>query len=84
MTNQRGQKQERNFSVPVIVDSSSSESESESESQSSDSSDSGNSFESEVLENWMILGKEKRNEDLSISLNLEGGYDSDTGLIFIT
>ncbi|XP_031141665.1 zinc finger CCHC domain-containing protein 7 [Sander lucioperca] len=67
--------QKRSLRVPVTVNSSSSESdseESESKSESSDSSD------SDGLENWMILGRGKQDGDQSISLNLEGGSDSNT------
>lgn len=61
--------------MPVTVDSSSSESDSE-ESESKSESDSSDSSDSEDLENWMILGRGTREkEDLSISLNLEGGSD---------
>ncbi|XP_058496162.1 zinc finger CCHC domain-containing protein 7 [Solea solea] len=76
-------KKKSSLSVPVTVDISSSdsdsdESESKSESDSSDSLDSSDSSDSEGLENWMILGQGKQNEDQSISLNLEGGSDSNT------
>ncbi|XP_061627245.1 zinc finger CCHC domain-containing protein 7 [Phyllopteryx taeniolatus] len=54
--------------TPVTLDSSSSESESDWESSLSSDSD--------VLENWMILGQDKQDGDHSISLNLEGGTDS--------
>lgn len=76
----------------VTVDSSSSESdseESESKSESSESSesselsessDSSDSSDSDGLENWMILGAGKQDGDQSISLNLEGGSDSNAGV----
>ncbi|XP_038569426.1 zinc finger CCHC domain-containing protein 7 [Micropterus salmoides] len=79
---QRTQKQKRSLSVPVTVDSSSSESDSEeSESKSeiesaSESSDSFDSSDSDGLENWMILGPGNQDGDQTISLNLEGGSDS--------
>lgn len=71
--------------MPVSVDSSSSESdleesESKPESDLSDSSDSSNSI---GLENWMILGWENQDGDQSISLNLEGGFDSSAGGRFL-
>lgn len=72
---QANQNRKRILSVPVTVDSSSSESDSE-ESESKSESDSSDSSDSEDLENWMILGRGTREkEDLSISLNLEGGSD---------
>ncbi|XP_056228615.1 zinc finger CCHC domain-containing protein 7 [Seriola aureovittata] len=77
---QADQKRKSSLSVPVTVDSSSSESDSEeSESRSeceSDSSDSSDSPDSDCLENWMILGPGNQEGDQSISLNLEGGSDS--------
>ncbi|XP_044046079.1 zinc finger CCHC domain-containing protein 7 [Siniperca chuatsi] len=75
---QRTQKRKRSLSVPVTVDSSSSESDSEeSESKSeSKSSESSDSSDSDGLENWMILGPGNQDGDQSISLNLEGGSDS--------
>ena len=58
----------------VTVDSSSSESDSEeSKPDSPDSSD------SDGLENWMILGRETQDGDQTISLNLEGGSDGNSG-----
>lgn len=56
----------------VTVESSSSESESrsESDSESSDSDD---------LESWMILGQGKQEGDHCISINLEGGSESESG-----
>uniref|UniRef100_A0A3Q1FHJ8 Zinc finger CCHC domain-containing protein 7 n=1 Tax=Acanthochromis polyacanthus TaxID=80966 RepID=A0A3Q1FHJ8_9TELE len=51
--------------------------ESKSESDSSSSSDSS---DSDALENWMILGRGKQDGDQSISLNLEGGSDSNKGV----
>lgn len=74
--------------MPVTVDSSSSEtdseeSESEPESDSSDLSDSSDSSDSEGLENWMILGRGNQDGDQSISLNLEGGSDSNAGVSFL-
>ncbi|XP_019130688.2 zinc finger CCHC domain-containing protein 7 isoform X2 [Larimichthys crocea] len=72
------QKRKRDLSGPVMVDSSSSKSDSEeSESDSSGSSESSDSSDSECLENWMILGPGNQDGDRSISLNLEGGSDSD-------
>lgn len=68
------QQRKRDFTLPVTVDSSSSESDSESKSES-DFSDSSESSDSDGLENWMILGRGNREEDRSISLNLEGGTD---------
>lgn len=66
-----------------MVDSSSSKSDSEeSESDSSGSSESSDSSDSECLENWMILGPGNQDGDRSISLNLEGGSDSDAGVPF--
>uniref|UniRef100_A0A3B3H6B4 Zinc finger CCHC domain-containing protein 7 n=1 Tax=Oryzias latipes TaxID=8090 RepID=A0A3B3H6B4_ORYLA len=41
-------------------------------SESETTSDSSDSSDSEDLENWMILGQGKRDEDQSISLHLEG------------
>ncbi|XP_059194148.1 zinc finger CCHC domain-containing protein 7 [Centropristis striata] len=64
--------QKRSHSEPVNVVSSSSESDSEE--SKSDSSDS--SSDSDALENWMILGRGQQDGDHSISLNLEGGSDS--------
>lgn len=61
----------RSPAVPVAVLCSSSESET--------TSDSSDSSDSEDLENWMILGQGKRDEDQSISLHLEGASDSSTG-----
>ncbi|KAM7008656.1 zinc finger CCHC domain-containing protein 7 [Tautogolabrus adspersus] len=68
----------KKVSAPVIVDSSSSDSDSEeSESKSeSESSESSESSDSDGLENWMILGPGNQDGDHSISLNLEGGFDS--------
>ncbi|XP_029295002.1 zinc finger CCHC domain-containing protein 7 [Cottoperca gobio] len=61
--------QKKSLSVPVTVVSSTSESDSqESESES----------DSDGLENWMILGRGNQDGDQSISLNLEGGSDSNT------
>uniref|UniRef100_A0A3P9KBR2 Zinc finger CCHC domain-containing protein 7 n=1 Tax=Oryzias latipes TaxID=8090 RepID=A0A3P9KBR2_ORYLA len=60
----------RSPAVPVAVLCSSSESET--------TSDSSDSSDSEDLENWMILGQGKRDEDQSISLHLEGASDSST------
>ncbi|XP_042340947.1 zinc finger CCHC domain-containing protein 7 [Plectropomus leopardus] len=71
---QQGTKK-KSLSEPVTVDSSSSESDSEESKSESDSSDSS---DSDGLENWMILGREKQDGDQSISLNLEGGSDSNT------
>ncbi|XP_023124952.2 zinc finger CCHC domain-containing protein 7 [Amphiprion ocellaris] len=70
--------QKRGLGATVTVDSSSSESDSEDvESKSeSDSSSSSDSSDSDALENWMILGRGKQDGDQSISLNLEGGSDS--------
>ncbi|KAM3623082.1 uncharacterized protein V6R79_006634 [Siganus canaliculatus] len=70
------QKRKIDVSMPVTVVSSSSESDSESSESKSESFDSSDdSSDSENLENWMILGQGNREEDLSISLNLEGGSD---------
>ncbi|KAG8014813.1 Zinc finger CCHC domain-containing protein 7, partial [Nibea albiflora] len=75
------QKRKRALSGPVMVDSSSSRSDSEeSESKSDSSGDSSDSSDSECLENWMILGRGNQDGDRSISLNLEGGSDSDAGV----
>ncbi|XP_070684326.1 zinc finger CCHC domain-containing protein 7 [Pempheris klunzingeri] len=72
------QKRKRSYDGPVTVDSSSSESDSEeSESKSESESDSSVSSDSDGLENWMILGQGKQDGDQSISLNLEGGSDSE-------
>lgn len=84
---QTSQKRRKNLIVPVAVDSSSSESDSEEseskpETDSSDSSDSSESSESsessdsDGLENWMLLGRGNQDGDQTISLNLEGGSDS--------
>lgn len=70
----------------MTVDLISSESDSE-ESESepgSDSPDSCESSDSEVVENWMILGHGKQAGDKSISLNLVGGSDSSSGLSFVS
>ena len=67
------------LNMPVSIDSSSSESDSDS-SESISESDSSESSDSECLENWMILGRGEQVEDQSISLNLEGGSNSDTGV----
>lgn len=74
--------------MPVTVDSSSSEtdseeSESKPESDSPDSSDSSDLSDSDGLENWMILGRGNQDGDQSISLNLEGGSDSNAGVSFL-
>ncbi|TKS68134.1 Zinc finger CCHC domain-containing protein 7 TRAMP-like complex RNA-binding factor ZCCHC7 [Collichthys lucidus] len=75
------QKRKTDLSGPVMVDSSSSKSDSEeSESDSSGSSESSDSSDSECLENWMILGRGNQDGDRSISLNLEGGSDSDAAM----
>uniref|UniRef100_A0A3B4VJI6 Zinc finger CCHC domain-containing protein 7 n=1 Tax=Seriola dumerili TaxID=41447 RepID=A0A3B4VJI6_SERDU len=69
-----------NISNSSESDSEESESRSESELDSSDSSDSSDSPDSDCLENWMILGRGNQEGDQSISLNLEGGSDSNTGV----
>ncbi|XP_060921173.1 zinc finger CCHC domain-containing protein 7 isoform X2 [Labrus mixtus] len=68
----------KRVSALVTVDSSSSDSDSEkSESKSeSESSESSDSSDSDGLENWMILGRGNQDGDHSISLNLEGGFNS--------
>ncbi|XP_071360787.1 zinc finger CCHC domain-containing protein 7 [Trachinotus anak] len=73
---QGDQKRKRSLSVPVTLDSSSSESDSEESESESDASDSSDSPDSDGLENWMILGRGNQEGDQSISLNLEGGSDS--------
>ncbi|KAA8594853.1 hypothetical protein FQN60_011988, partial [Etheostoma spectabile] len=72
----KGGTEKRSVRVPVTVDSSSSESDSEESESKSDLSDSS---DSEGLENWMILGRGNQDGDQSISLNLEGGSDNNTG-----
>ncbi|CAN9510425.1 unnamed protein product [Ophioblennius macclurei] len=74
---QDSRKKKSSCHAPVIVDSSSSEFESE-ESECESEPDSLDSSESDALENWMILGRGNQDGDQSISLNLEGGEDSDT------
>ena len=64
--------------MPVTVLSSSSDSDSE-DSESKSGSDSSDSSDSDNLENWMILGQGQQDGDQTISLNLEGGSDSNTG-----
>lgn len=49
---------------------------------SSDSSDLSDSDDSDDLENWMILGRGNQDGDQSISLNLEGKFDSNAGEFF--
>ncbi|KAM4604112.1 zinc finger CCHC domain-containing protein 7 [Polymixia lowei] len=70
---QTTQKRKRSTSLDsvVILNSGNSRSESEEPGSESDS----DSY-SDDLENWMILGRGKRNEDCSIALNLEGDSDS--------
>uniref|UniRef100_A0A087Y0X9 Zinc finger CCHC domain-containing protein 7 n=1 Tax=Poecilia formosa TaxID=48698 RepID=A0A087Y0X9_POEFO len=72
----KSQKRKGSLFVPVAVVSSSSESsESASESEPLDSSD------VDDLENWMILGQGRQDEDQSISLNVEGvSYSSSTAV----
>ncbi|XP_034543875.1 zinc finger CCHC domain-containing protein 7 [Notolabrus celidotus] len=70
------QKKKRSINGPVAVSSSSDSDSEESESESSNTSDSSDSSDSDDLENWMILGPGKQDGDHSISLNLEGGSDS--------
>ncbi|XP_051940215.1 zinc finger CCHC domain-containing protein 7 isoform X1 [Hippocampus zosterae] len=63
--------------TPVTLDSSASQSDSELEYKSdSDLSLSSNSSHSDVVEKWMILGQGNEDGDQCISLNLEGGSDS--------
>lgn len=74
--------------MPLTLTSSSSESDleelqSKSDSTSLASSDSSDSSESDDLENWMILGRGNQDGDQSISLNLEGGTDSNAGGMFL-
>lgn len=69
----------------MAVDSSSSESDSEeseskSETDPSESSESSESSDSDGLENWMLLGRGNQDGDQTISLNLEGGCDSNAGV----
>lgn len=69
----------------MAVDSSSSESDSEeseskSETDPSESSESSESSDSDDLENWMLLGRGNQDGDQTISLNLEGGCDSNAGV----
>ncbi|KAJ0033074.1 hypothetical protein NQD34_000181 [Periophthalmus magnuspinnatus] len=63
--------------VTVPVNISSSESESESESQSV--LDSSSCSDSDHVENWMILSHGQQDGDQSISLNLDGVVESETG-----
>ncbi|KAM9856986.1 LOW QUALITY PROTEIN: zinc finger CCHC domain-containing protein 7, partial [Aulostomus maculatus] len=72
-------KRKASLGGPVTVDSSSSESDSDSELESKSESASSDSSDSDDLENWMILGRGKQDGDHSISLNVEGGSDSNTG-----
>ena len=51
---------------------------SESESEESESEESDDN--SDILENWMILGQGKDAADQSISLNLEGQSSNSTGV----
>lgn len=65
----------------MTLDSSSSQSDSELEYKSdSDFSFSSNSSNSDVVEKWMILGRGNEDGDQCISLNLEGGTDSNAGV----
>lgn len=68
--------------MPLSVDSSSLDSDSEDSGSNLGSSDSSDLSDSDDLENWMILGRGNQDGDQSISLNLEGKLDSNTGEFF--
>ncbi|TWW59371.1 hypothetical protein D4764_06G0009010 [Takifugu flavidus] len=79
---QETQKSIRALGTLLSVDSSSLDSDSGDSGSnlgSSDSSDLSDSDDSDDLENWMILGRGNQDGDQSISLNLEGKFDSNAG-----
>ncbi|XP_059407853.1 zinc finger CCHC domain-containing protein 7-like isoform X1 [Carassius carassius] len=64
----------------VVLDSDSDDSSSESVHASIEDLDSDSDSDSDGLENWMILGRDKQDEDQSIQLNLSlPGYANDEG-----
>ncbi|KAF7666214.1 hypothetical protein LDENG_00114550 [Lucifuga dentata] len=72
---QATEKRKRSLSTELTVDSSSSDSD---ELETSKFKEESDSSDSDGLENWMILGRGKQYGDQSISLNLEGGSNSNS------